>query len=38
MSQRISGVLSLVLFFLVAETLPVQAQFSDAKALLDEDD
>jgi glyoxylase-like metal-dependent hydrolase (beta-lactamase superfamily II) len=36
MSQRISSVLSLVLFFLVAETFPVQAQFSDAKALLDE--
>jgi hypothetical protein len=36
MSQRISGVLSLVLFFLVAETFPVQAQSSDAKALLDE--
>ena len=36
MSQRISGVLSLVLFFLVAEAFPVQAQSTDAKALLDE--
>jgi hypothetical protein len=36
MSQTISGVLSLVLFFLVAGTFPVQAQSADAKALLDE--
>ena len=36
MSQRISGVLSLALFFLATGTFPVQAQVSDAKALLDE--
>jgi len=29
MSQKISGVLSLGFFFLVAETFPAQAQFSD---------
>jgi len=36
MSQKISGVLSLVLLFLLAGTFPVQAQSSDAKVILDE--
>ena len=36
MSQRISGVLSLVLVFLLAGAFPVQAQSSDAKVLLEE--
>jgi hypothetical protein len=36
MSKRIFSVLSLVLVFLMAETVPAQAQSSDAKALLEE--
>src|SRR5262245_26426049 len=36
MSQRISGVLSLVLVFLLAGAFPAQAQSADAKTLLEE--